>query len=249
MRNPVLALSLAVLPLQLLASAGCTHSWPHVARNAFAESYWCPVNQIEVSPEPGSDRIYRVAGCGLEVTYDCSGTGDSMACRARQRIEYEATDATSHGASLEEDTSSNHAMSREAAVVSAVHDLQCDRASLQVAGADPNGFANIVDGCGQRVTYEIVDAADQPTAGPVKKHTYVVLRRSPLAAPAAPPPSASPPPPAPPPAPAPAPPPAPSATPPPATSAAPPHPSAAAPAHAPSAAPPPIPSSVLNTQR
>jgi hypothetical protein len=185
MRNAVAGL--ALLPLFLLPSAGCVHSRPHLIRNAFASSYWCPVNQIEVRAEPGNDRFYRVVGCGLEVTYDCNGTGDSGECHARERVEYEATDGTPHGAWLDDDPSANASMSREAAISSGAHDLPCDRASLKVVGSDPSGLANTIEGCGQRITYMIVDVADQPTegsttSGPVKKHKYVVVRRGPLTA-------------------------------------------------------------------
>ncbi len=218
MRHAVLP-ALCFFPLLLAASAGCAKSPPLVARNAFASSYWCPVNQIEVQAEPGADRLYRVTGCGLAVTYDCSGAADSTDCRARLRVEYQATDGTSHGAWLEEETRSNNAAAREAALASAAHDLQCNPASLQVVGGDPSGFPNVVDGCGQRVTYQIADVADQPTATPSepgKKHRYVALTRQALGAPAAPPPPSASAAPAAPPAPSPAPPHAASAVPPPA---------------------------------
>ena len=220
--------ALAVLPLLLLPSAGCVHSWPLVVRNAFADTYWCPVNQIEVHSEPGSDRLYRVAGCGLEVTYDCGDAAGPKECQERQRAEYEATDGTTHGAWLNEDPNANTTTSREAAIASAAHDLPCDRASVRVVGNDPNGLANVIDGCGQRVTYQIADVADETAAspsGPVKKHKYVLIRRLPFATPPAPPTTSA--------APVPAPAPAPTTAPAP-TPASPPAP---APAPAPSAAP------------
>lgn len=215
--------ALAVFPLLLLSADGCVKSRPLLVRNAFASSYWCPVNQIEVHPEPGSDRLYHVVGCGLEVTYDCGDAGDPQGCQARERVEFQATDGTAHGGWQEEEMASNHGMSREAALASAAHDLPCDRASLQILGADANGFPNVLEGCGQRVTYQITDVTDQATTSPsepVKKHKYVVINRLTLAPPPAPPsstgakPVAAPPPtPAPPPSPA-APPPASSAPPP-----------------------------------
>ncbi len=184
------ALGLAFLPPILLVSAGCVKSRPLLVRNAFAASYWCPVNQIEVRPEPGSEDRYHVTGCGQEVTYDCNAGGAPGDCKARVRVEYEATDGTSHGAWQEEEAASNNAMAREAAIASAAHDLPCDRASIQIVGGDPNGFANVVEGCGQRVTYQIADVAPEATATPtdaVKKRKYVVLTRSALAAPPPPP--------------------------------------------------------------
>ncbi len=186
-------LALAVLPLPLFSSAGCTRSWPLVARNAFASNHWCPVNQIDVSTEPGSDGSYRVTGCGLEATYVCGGDASSE-CHERLRVEFEATDGSAHGAWLEDETRSNGATSREAAIASAAHDLPCDRGSLQVVGSDQRGFANVVDGCGQRVTYQVVDVAEQTASsqpGPAGKHKYVVATRTSLSAPAAPPPPAS----------------------------------------------------------
>lgn len=221
MRHAVLP-ALCVLPLLLAASSGCAKSPSLVARNAFASSYWCPVNQIEVRAEPGSAGLYRVTGCGLVVDYDCSGTADSTDCHARVRVEYEATDGTSHGAWLQQEASSNNATAREAAVASAAHDLSCAPGSLQVVASDQNGFPNVVDGCGQRVTYQVADAAEQPTATPsepVKKHKYVVLSRQSFAAPSAP------------------------SVPPPAASAAP----APAPPHAASATPPPVPAPSAST--
>jgi hypothetical protein len=224
------------LSLLLLPSAGCVKSRPLVVRNAFASSYWCPVNQIEVHAEPGSDRLYHVTGCGLEITYDCGDTGDARACEARERIEFEATDGTSRGGWQEEETTSNHGMSREAALASAAHDLPCDRASLHILGADEKGFPNVVEGCGQRVTYQIADVDDQPAtspSAPVKKHKYVVINRLTLAPPPAAPSSAGGKPVS-----------APSTPPPP-------PPSAAAPpvSSAPPPAPVPAPSAPLNTPR
>jgi len=239
MRHAVLAPAVLLL-LLLLGSAGCVQSWPHLARNDFASSYWCPVNQIEVRAEPGSDRSYHVAGCGLEVTYVCGGTGDSGGCQARQRVEFEATDGTAHGAWLDEDPNANNAMSREAAIASGVRDVPCDRAALRVVGGDPQGFASTIEGCGERVTYQVADVADQTAtthSGPVTKHKYVVINRLPLAAPTAPPATASA---APVPAPVPAPAPAPAAPAAPAPTTAP----APAPATAHAPAPTPAPTSV-----
>src|SRR5579871_3597292 len=101
MRHAVLALS--ALPLLILSSGACAHSRTMLARNAFASSYWCPVNQIEVRPEPGSDRYLRASGCGHEALYDCGTGGDSNACQARQHVDFEATDGTTHGAWLDEE--------------------------------------------------------------------------------------------------------------------------------------------------
>jgi hypothetical protein len=186
-------LALAVLPLLLLPPTGCVKSRPLLARNAFASSYWCPVNRIEVRAEPGSDRLYSVTGCGLQLTYDCGDDADARGCQAHERVGFEATDGTSRDGSEEEEA--NHGLSREAALASAAHDLPCDRASIQVVGADPNGFANVLEGCGQRVTYQIADVAEPPSATPsepVKKHKYVVIHRAAVAAAPAPPASAAP---------------------------------------------------------
>lgn len=206
MRHTLLAL--AILSLPMLASAGCVNSRPLAARNAFASNHWCPVNQIEVRSDPESAQNYRVAGCGLEFTYDCGGPSETGACRERQHIEYEATDGTTHAAWSDEVATTSGALAREAAMASAAHDLPCDRASLQVFSSDQRGLPNVVDGCGQRVTYQIADVGDESHPGASGKHKFVVIARSSLSAPA---PSAAPTP-APAPAPA-APAPSPSATP------------------------------------
>ena len=107
-------------------------------------------------------------------------------CNARQRMEYEATDGTSHSAWFDDEIRSKDATSVEAVLASAAHDLPCDRASLKVIGTDEHGFGNVVEGCGQRITYQISEVGDQPTAGPtgpVRKHKYIVIGRMPLSAP------------------------------------------------------------------
>ncbi len=88
-------------------------------------------------------------------------------------MEYEATDGTSHGAWFSDEIQSKFASAVEAALASAAHDLPCDRASLKVIGTDAHGFGNVVDGCGQRITYQISDVGAQPApgpTGPVRKH-------------------------------------------------------------------------------
>jgi len=57
----------------------------------------------------------------------------------------------------------------EAAVASAVRDLPCDRSSIAVvgyerferAGQTADAVPNILEGCGGRVTYEVVHAAEE----------------------------------------------------------------------------------------
>ena len=175
---------------------GC--SYTSLIRDDVAKNYTCAANQVQVSlMQEHADR-YRVTGCGFDLNYDCSvttvadgngGYSDVRQCNARQRMEYEATDGTKHSAWFGDEITSKDAMARETALASAAHDIPCDRASLKIMGDDVHGFANIVDGCGQRITYQITEVGDQPATtpiGPVRGHKYIVVNRMPLSGAASP---------------------------------------------------------------
>lgn len=186
--------ALAVVAVWGSFTGGCA-SDESLVRSDFARSYACPESQIQLAGIPGA-YPYRATGCGYSLEYECEDvpytdtTGQSYAarsCGARQLLEYEATDGTSHSAWFDEETRSNDPKSVEAALASAAHDLPCDRASLKVVATDAHGFGNVVEGCGQRITYQISDVGEQPakgTRGPVRKHKYIVVGRVPLSVPA-----------------------------------------------------------------
>ncbi len=185
------------LAFGILCTLGCSDS--SLIRSDFATTYACPSNKVEVQPTPEDPDAYRVTGCGFDFRYDCGETlvpdgyghvQNARECGARQRMEYEATDGTAHGAWFGDEIRSNDAMSVEAVLASAAHDLPCDRASLKVVGTDEHGFGNVVDGCGQRITYQITDVGDQPTpslTAPVRRHKYIVVGRLALSGPKDPP--------------------------------------------------------------
>ncbi|HEY6464121.1 MAG TPA: hypothetical protein VIY73_28325 [Polyangiaceae bacterium] len=194
--------ALVVVAVGAALTVGCA-SDESLIRSDFARSTSCPASQILVAGNPGGDYPYRATGCGYSLQYECEDVpytrtnGHSYparSCGARQLLEYEATDGTSHSAWFDEETHANDAMSVEAVLASAAHDLPCDRASLKVLGTDAHGFGNVVEGCGQRVTYQISDVGEQPAPGlrgPVRKHKYIVVGRMPLSTPASPAPAAS----------------------------------------------------------
>jgi hypothetical protein len=148
---------------------------------------------------PARPSGFRATGCGFDVDYECVDTTETdgsgrywqqRACNPRQRLEYEATDGTKHGGFFGEEIKANNPGAREAALASAAHDIPCDKGSLKIVGDDPHGFANIVDGCGQRFTYQITEVGEQPAwtpTGSVRAHRYVLVNRMPLAAGGAPP--------------------------------------------------------------
>ena len=180
----------------IVVVGGCA-SDASLIRSDFSASFQCPANQIDVRPADHRD-AYRATGCGFDIHYNCASTPvpdgnggyqDARSCGARQRMEYQATDGTSHETWFDDEVHSSDRMSIEAALASATHDIPCDRASLKVIATDDHGFANDVAGCGQRVRYQISEVGAQPAPGPigpVRKHKYILIDRYPLTAPPAP---------------------------------------------------------------
>jgi hypothetical protein len=139
------------------------------ARARFVGNYACPADQITVRPV-GNDyfQILDVVGCGKEAQYRCApgrfgakGTYDfsrgANSCVPRDRTAYRATDGTVHEgwespiSRYEGQVSLEVQMAqREAAIASAVHDIPCDPASTAALDGE------MVEGCGQRVTYRTV---------------------------------------------------------------------------------------------
>jgi hypothetical protein len=132
--------------------------------------------------KPGHD-YYDVHGCGGGAVFDCfdeiSYRDDGASKTVRHcgaimtwadpsapvtgRIEYEATDGSTREALDDKMTS----VANTAAIASAVQDLPCDPASTQIVGTDSDGHSNAAEGCGVRVTYELVPYVPEGPAGKV----------------------------------------------------------------------------------
>jgi len=116
---------------------------------------------------------YDVHGCGGGAVFDCfdqnvyndaGGSKKERHCgtlanwgkvsaatvAAQSAVVYEATDGSTRNAPDDHTV----AMSNEACVASAAHDLPCDDA--KVVGNDSEGHANAAEGCGLRVSYDLV---------------------------------------------------------------------------------------------
>jgi hypothetical protein len=131
--------------------------------------------------KPGHD-YYDVHGCGGGAVFDCfeeisySDNGASRRVRhcgamesweprvvASAGIEYEATDGSTREAPDDKIT----LVANKAAIASAVQDLPCDEASTQIVGTDADGHANAAEGCGVRVTYELIPYVPEGPPGRV----------------------------------------------------------------------------------
>lgn len=85
----------------------------------------CPANQIDVRPAEHRDS-YRATGCGFDLHYNCDATPvpdgnggyqGERSCGARQRMQYEATDGTSHETWFDDEVHSSDRTSVEAVLV------------------------------------------------------------------------------------------------------------------------------------
>ncbi len=167
--------------------AGCAPAYPSIARDSFTTRYNCPNERLATRQLPSaSDARYVVMGCGLAVTYSCAvapvaffdGNGrvltqDRPTCGEAQRVAYESSDGVVREAWLADEEASSFAVSKEAAIASAAHDLSCASAAIRVVGNDDRGFVNILEGCGARITYQLVGAS--PAVGGA--HRYVAVSR------------------------------------------------------------------------
>jgi hypothetical protein len=171
-----------------------TRRWP---RDKFADKYSC-ASAVASVPEPGG--TVRVSGCGYDATYDCGddqlkstvdaegrvGATRTRDCGERYQLAYEATDGSRHPASLMDEVPSGFAAAKEAAVASAAHDLRCAPASVVVMGGDSEP-ASILEGCGARLTYNLVDVPTAPgRVRQVAAKRYVLTGRLAIPAPTAP---------------------------------------------------------------
>ncbi len=172
------ATRLACLGLFATLVGACGEPLETSARARFVGNYACPADQVTVRPV-GNDyfQILDVVGCGKEAQYRCApgrfgtkGTYDFSqgpnSCVPRDRTAYRATDGTVHEGW--ESPSSRYEgqvplevqrAQREAAVSSAAHDIPCDPASTAALDGE------MVEGCGQRVTYRTVAEVIPTTPG------------------------------------------------------------------------------------
>jgi len=152
---------------------GCaTRQW--VARDAFGDKYSCPADQVTVRGEqqattPSGQPIpdttdLSVGGCGLEAKYRCRNAaaghgGTNNVCVENGRFGIQATDGSVYMATPS-DSEAAH-VPEKAAMASASRDIPCARASLRIVGHEPT----VVEGCGQRLTYQEEERDLVPPAG------------------------------------------------------------------------------------
>jgi hypothetical protein len=178
--------------LAALLLAGCFASVTSVAHDMFATEYECPTAKERELPTAQIE----VVGCGHDEQYNCTAgfkANDNRSssyptrCSYRRRSAFTATDGsvretwdastTTVGGAWVSDASEAE---KETAILSAVHDLPCARASIAV-------IDNLtLEGCGQRVTYKLIDG-EKATATPpghfhiTTSHRYLLVARVPLA--------------------------------------------------------------------
>jgi hypothetical protein len=201
------ALHGCIVAVLLVGCANATET--STAHDAFVKAYACASDDITLRPVPRSEwptgtwnetaehderlaRFIAVAGCGHDVQYRCEMQPDRFAshpprtsqpaCTERRRSSYEATDGSRQQAWADADGDA----AKEAAVLSASHDIPCGRASVVVVGrgtGDSDFIDGLLEGCGQRVTYKLVDYDGAPSGGgvgPVKGHRYTLVGRTPI---------------------------------------------------------------------
>lgn len=167
---------------------GCA-SQTTIARDMFVADRSCPSDQV-TAVSRGADQVsIEVVGCGETAQYSCYRftqpcgpespgrcTGRDV-CTERGRYLIGATDGSRQETwdGVDEDA----AASKEAAFASAVHDLPCDRASVVVVAKDSGGRPSLLEGCQQRVTYQVVDdvSAARGRGQHVTRQKYVLVAR------------------------------------------------------------------------
>jgi hypothetical protein len=181
-------LSFALRAATLLC--GCASSPVSVARDAFTADHPCDELHAKTVSEwtNGGWQLVDVAGCGAEVQYTCSyrdrypGSHEPepyLACDERPRVSFRATD----GGVLETFIEDGPEAARGTAIQSAAHDLACPPASITVLAKDAHGYANVLEGCGQRITYQVTGGDDMaPPASewttPPRARDYVEVGRT-----------------------------------------------------------------------
>jgi hypothetical protein len=130
-----------------------------VALTAFSDKFGCPESQTAIAPvvaNPTGSQ-YDMTGCGRQTRYVCtremSMYGDRFSCRENTKSSIIATTGAEY-TFWDNDFVQMKAAADKAAIASAAHDLPCAQASIKVVGTGVNDFPNILDGCGQRVTYQ-----------------------------------------------------------------------------------------------
>jgi hypothetical protein len=154
--------------LVVLVALACGCATPaSVARAEFAKTHSCPAEQLTIQDVASSPSL-RVTGCGQEATYYCwafknSDGTSGVVCDERQRITFEATDGSKHTSWADHEALLGELgeTAQRAAVASAAHDLACPSASIAVVGKGAHGWANVLEGCGKRITYQIGDGASR----------------------------------------------------------------------------------------
>jgi hypothetical protein len=186
MRAPALGGSIGLAALLL---AGCFASVTSVAHDMFARDYDCPTAEERVLPTTQIE----VVGCGHDEQFNCTAgftandkrNSSPTRCSYRPRSAFTATDGsvretwnastTNVGKAWGNDSSDAE---KETAILSAVHDLPCARASITL-------IDNLtLEGCGQRVTYRQIDG-EITTTPPghfhiTTSHRYLLVGRIPI---------------------------------------------------------------------
>jgi hypothetical protein len=163
----------AVLALSVVPGCGLGAA----AKGDFAAKYACPTSQLAVREDRG---FQVVTGCGRESRYICASeeNGSEVLCSESVWIVYEASDGTHRETWADGDP----ALANETALATAAHDLSCPRSSVALAGGSMliGGETKIIDGCGQRLTYQTVRyevPPDPHRAGQVQGRRFMLTGR------------------------------------------------------------------------
>lgn len=174
--------------LFLGALVGCAPSLKSVARDAFTDARPCASVLVDSASEwMGDTKLVEATGCGAHVELVCTHKDrypgshrpeTYLACDERQRLAFKATD----GGVLQTWDDDGPQAAMGTAIASASHDLSCPAVSVSVVGKDSLGYANVLEGCGQRITYQVtggdvvVPPTTQWTTWP-RVRSYVVVAR------------------------------------------------------------------------
>lgn len=187
-------LCLCLSSLSLL-STGCSKA--SIARSQFSARYSCPSSQLTLAEgtEDGDQQTpIDVEGCGHKAAYMCTirqwedGSGGDV-CVERHRVIITATDGSTYSAwgDFRALIDELPAAITKAAIASAAHDIPCLAGQITVIGKGAHGWPNMLQGCGQRITYQFNEGSGPAQPGGPVQPTYpvgfVVSARLPVAGP------------------------------------------------------------------
>ena len=147
-----------------LGAVGCV-SMSAKATDVFEASRKCneatATLRTDLSQDKAPYEVYEVSGCGTKALYQCVSTyahraSPTAECSEMSAHAFEATDGSVRNGALSPWHFDGPAQ-EDALLASAVRDLPCDRGAITRLGkpsGDNLAEGNMLEGCGQRVTYK-----------------------------------------------------------------------------------------------